>query len=665
MLKLLVPFVLLIALVGATVLFDRPMPRADFRFINRGDVTTLDLAQMSWMQDLRVARLLWEGLTKNDVFTLNYDIAPGVAERWEPSPDGKTYTFHLRENAKWSNGSPVTAEDFVFSWRRCLLPDIAADYVKLFTLIKGGQAFYDWRTAQIAAFTSATSGPFDKRSGVTQADWDALRANLGEAGWLVDRAREKDANVIPTRRELAQMLWQGTIEHFERTVAVRAEGPRTLVVELERPTPYFLDLTSFAVFYPVYPPIVKAHESVDEETGRLKTNPDWTKPPTLVTNGPFVLTAWRFKRDMRLERNEFYWKKSEIMIRSISIPSVDDPNSQVLAFQTGAVDWVSDVTPQYVGDILDEKQAFYREHQAEVDRLRAEGWDSVEIDRRLPPDPRNRISTFPAFGTYWYNFNCLPRLADGRENPFHDARVRRAFAMAIDKREIVENVRRRGEPVATTIIPPGSIGGYDSPRGVPFDPAAARALLAEAGYPDPSTFITVEILFNKDGGHDLIAQTIARQWEKHLGVRVALAQKEIKVFRDDLKKQNFMVSRAGWFGDYGDPTTFLDLSRKDDGNNDRKYHSPRYEALLDQALDEVDPQKRMDLLEEAERILVDEDLPMIPLFHYVQIYAFDPHRITGVSSHPRQEQNLYWVDVFGDGIGTDAPRVMERRPSTR
>ncbi|QYU70553.1 hypothetical protein J4558_10725 [Leptolyngbya sp. 15MV] len=171
-------------------------------------------------------------------------------------------------------------------------------------------------------------------------------------------------------------------------------------------------------------------------------------------------------------------------------------------------------------------------------------------------------------------------------------------------------------------------------------------------------------MFNKDAGHDLIAQAVAKNWEQHLGVSVILQQKEIKVFREDLKNANFMTSRAGWFGDYGDPTTFLYLNRTGDGNNDRKYSNPRYDELLDQAATELDPQRRMALLAEAERIIVEEDVPMFPIFHYSQVYLFDPHRITGISSHPRQEQAMYEVDVLGDGQGTDALKVLPPRVRT-
>jgi oligopeptide transport system substrate-binding protein len=419
-----------------------------------------------------------------------------------------------------------------------------------------------------------------------------------------------------------------------------------------------LDLCAFAVFYPVYPPLVSQYERPDRTTGRLDIQFGWTKPPVLVSNGPFTLKTWRFRRDMRLEKNPLYWDAGRIALDSIAIPSIEDSNAAVLAYRSGTVDWVSDVTPPYRADILAEKMAFYRENQAAYDAMVKEGLDPVEIDRRLPPDKRNHLHAFPAFGTYFYNFNCQPRLQDGRPNPFADPRVRRAFVMAIDKDRIVNQVRRVGERIATTLIPPGSIAGYRSPKGAPYDPEGARKLLAEAGYPGGQGFITVEILFNKDGGHELPAQSIARDWEQNLGVRVELTTRELSVFKDDLKKQDYMVGRAGWFGDYGDPTTFLDLNRRSDGNNDRKYDSAAYETLMDKADHEADAEKRMRVLERAEALVVDEDLPLIPLYHYVQMYFYDPQKLTGISSHPRQEQNLWEFDVLGDGKGSDRARML-------
>ncbi len=681
MARLALPFALLVLLIAATVLTDRPAPPADFTFINRGDVTTLDIQTQSWMQDLRVTRILFEGLVSNDVHTWEFAQVPGVAERWELDPDGRTWTFHLRPDARWSNGERVRAGDFIYSWRRALLPDTAADYVKFFHLIRGGSAFYDWRAGAMATFAHL-QWPASPPAG---ASWHDLARALSRALEVARAAPTPDddkpappvdlaflaepptgSGPPPGRAALAQLLWRFTERRFAEQVGLRAPDDTTLIVELERPTPYFLDLCAFPVFFPVYPPLVRAHERIDPQTAALKTEPDWTKPPLLVSNGPFRLVTWRFKRDMRFEVNPHYWNRQRLAIRSIAIPSIEDPNAVVLAYRTGGIDWVSDVTAEYRDEMLRLKREYYREPDIwpRYRSLAEQGVDPIEIDRLLPPDPlkRNHVHAFPAFGTYFYNFNCRPRLPDGRPNPFADARVRRAFALAIDKSIITDQIRRIGEPTARTLIPVGALSGYTSPQGLGFDPEAARRLLADAGYPAARGLPTIEILFNKDAGHDLIAQSIAKQWQRHLGVAVMLNQKEIKVFRDDLKKTNFMVSRAGWFGDYGDPTTFLDLNRTGDGNNDRKYSNPAYDALLDRAREETDPVRRLDLLTQAERIIVEEDLPMVPIFHYVQIYLFDPHRLTGISSHPRSEQNLAWVDILGDGRGTDLPRMLPPRP---
>lgn len=612
--KFLFPLLLLGMLLGLAAWWDRPLPRADLTIVNNGEVSTLDYTQMSWMQDFRAARLIGEGLTKNDVFSRAYGTVPAVAARWEISEDGKRYTFYLRPEAKWSNGERVTAEHFRYAWMRMLLPENGADYAKLFRAISGADAFYKDRV-------------------------EMLRSLRGTQG----RGAES---------------WKQTRALFDATVGIYAPDEGTLVVELTKPVPYFLNLTAFAPFFPVYKPNVEAHMRIDPDSGIVKTDSAWCKPPALVCNGPFVITSWRFKREMRFERNSQYWNVADLAIDSISIPTIEDGNAAVLAFRTGSVDWVSDVVPPYRADMLAEKRAFYDEHRELVNEMERQGLDAIEIDRRLPADERKNIHRFPAFGTYFYSFNCRERLMDGRPNPFADARVRRAFAMSVDKRGVTDQVRRSGEPEAKTLIPPESIGGYESPVGLGFDPVTARALLAEAGYGVDKPFPTVELMFNKDGGHDLIAQFIAKGWEQHLGVSVRLDQKEVKVFRELVKGGNFMVARGTWFGDYGDPTTFLDISREGDGNNDRAYSGEEFESLMMRAENELDVEARLRILSQAERIIVEDDVPLVPIFHYVQINLFDTGKMTGITPHPRQEQHLYMVDKFGDGKGTDKPKQM-------
>ncbi len=631
MYRMLVPVLLLLALVAASLLSDRPLPRADLVMLNASEVNTLDPQRMSWMHDLRTARLLYQGLVANDVLDDDFAIIPAVAESWTISPDAKTYTFHLRKDAKWSNAQPVTAHDFRYAWRRALLPDLVSDYVNMFLNIKGAQAFYDWRQQQLEDFPDR---PFD-----SAAD----------------------------RQRAAYELWEQTKLKFDDLVALSAPDDHTLIVTLERPVPYFLELCAFAVFSPVYEPLVAPYERPDPTTARLLRKPGWTKPGVLISNGPFILTRWRIKRDMRFEKNQYFWDKDNIAIDSIHIPSITDPNAGVLAYQTGAIDWIADVTAPYRGDMVAQKQAFLDEHAEQVAQYRAQGLDQFTIDRLLPNDPRAHTHAVSSFGTYFYNFNCNPTLPDGQKNPFADPRVRRAFALCVDKRSVADEIRRLGEPTASTLIPPHSIAGYTSPAGLPNIGdakdqaernaiiAQAQQLLKDANFPDD--FI-VEMAFNKDSGHDLIAQAIAKSWQKHLGVKTKLQQNELKIFREDLKTKQYMTARAGWFGDYGDPTTFLNINQSSNGNNDRAYNNPIYDQLLEQASTELDPAKRMAILSEAERIIVEEDLPLIPIFHYATIYMFDAHKVTGLSTHPRTKQNAYLIDILTDNKGPNQPKPM-------
>lgn len=624
--KLLVPLLVLVGAIAGVLALDKPHKRADIVMLNGGDASTLDVTRVSWQQDNRIVGALWEGLVRNDVFDPAFGKIPGMAERWSVSPDGKTWTFHIRADAKWSNGRAFRAQDFVYSWRRALLPDTPSDYQGQLHLIRGARDFTLWRTAELAAFAQAGDGV--------------------------------------EREAAARALWEETEAAFDRHVGLKAVDDRTLEVELNRPVSYWLDLCAFEPFYPIYQPLVDAYQSLNASTGRIDARSDWTRPPLLVSNGPFTLVDWKFKREMRLEKNPYYWNKERVGTDAITLAVVEDRNAAVLAFQTGAVDFNTDLLADYRSEMVQARAECLREHAGEVAAMESQGLDPITIARMLPPDPRLNVHPLPAFGTYFYNFNCLEKLPDGRDNPFRDPRVRRAFSMAVDRKNIAENVRRCGERPSGLLVPRDSIAGYTSPAEVPYDPEGARKLMAEAGYPNGNGFITVEILFNRDSGHDLIAEAVKKDWEGQLGVKVTLKQKEIKVVREDLKKHNFIVARGSWFGDYGDPLTFLETSRSDDGNNDRSYNSPEFDALLAAAGDETDPARRLAILRSAEERLL-ADSPLLPVFQYVEIYLFDPHKLTGVSPHPRHKQQLYMLDVLGDGKGPDRPMQMRRGVEVR
>lgn len=607
--KILAVFAVLLGALVATVVVDRPLPDADLTMIIPLDYNTLDPTRMEYNHDLRLSYAIYEQLVRYDNMSDDFHVVPALARSWDVSPDRLTYTFHMEPSARWSNAEPVRAGDFVYTWQRALMPDTAAAYTTMFFTLKGGEAFFNWREAQLAKYAARPAG-------------------------------EKSPAAARRLREEAN-------QRFRDTVGVKALDDHTLRVTLQRPCAYFLDLCAFGVFSPVYPPLLEQYVSVDPISGRIKQTYEWTKPPLIVTNGPYRVRVWKFKRAMFLDRNPYYWDPTLAKCHTIKIIPITDGNTSVLAYQTGAANWHTDVSVAYIPEMLAEK---------------AHGG-------------RQSIHGMTTFGTYFWDFNCTPTLNDGRPNPFHDPRVRRAFAMAVDKKRIADNVRRTGEPPTDVFIPRGSIGGYHSPDGVHYDPERAKELFAAAGWKDRNgdgipeneqgmEFPVVDFLYSTTSYHKDIALVLAKMWARTFGVQARLNGEETKVYKDDIKKHNYMVARGGWFGDYGDPTTFLNLFRTGDGNNDSGFSDPHMDALLEKADNEPDPDKRMRVLEEAERYAMDDALPILPLFQYGWWYLYEPPvdaqgrpnpgGLRGISHHPRLVQYLWKLEVVKKSEATGA-----------
>lgn len=573
------------ALGGAAFVVARWVPRrpgADLRVVESVSIATLDPAAISVLQDIRVVMQLYEGLTVFDPPASAGGAgvrkpALGCAERYEVDAAGTVYRFHLRSDARWSNGDAVTPDDFLFAWQRAIEPGTAQDYAFFLDAIAGLREYVAWRRTEIDRIGRL---PADRRRA-------ARDQHLAEA----DR-------------------------RFKEYVGLRTVGPQTLEIRLEHPVPYWLDLLSAPVFLPLHRATVERFRRIGE-TGLIFYDARWTKPGATVYNGPFVLDEWRFKRSLTLRRNPAYWDRDRVRLQSVEILDVADPNTAWLMYAAGRVDWIASLEATFTPELV-----------ARADSPFATALNHDGLDR-------NDIHAFGAFGTYFYNFNCLPELPDGRINPFADPRVRRAFALAVDKQALCKSVLRRAETPAVTLIPPGAIPGYPTVAGLPFDPPAARRLLADAGYPDAALFPEVVIRFNNESYHGLIAQSIAAMFHAHLGVRVRVEGKESQSYREDKQNHRFMIARASWFGDYTDPTTFLDTLATDNGNNDSAYTDPAYDALLRRADAEPDAAKRLALLAQAETRVCRETLPILPLFHYVNIYAFDPARIRSLTLHPR------------------------------
>lgn len=234
--------------------------------------------------------------------------------------------------------------------------------------------------------------------------------------------------------------------------------------------------------------------------------------------------------------------------------------------------------------------------------------DKIEGYQRDHP---GLIHIDPYFGTYFYRFNVT-------RPPFNDVRVRRAFAMAIDRESLVKNVVKGGRQPAGHLTPPNT-KGYTCATSIGFDAAQARRLLAEAGYPDGAGFPKTELLYNTSENHRQIAEAIQQMWKDHLHVEVELLNQEWKVYLASITSLDYQIARSGWIGDFLDPVNFLECFVSGGGNNRTGWSSAPYDELIAKSRGTMDPQARIALFQEAERILLDE-MPVLPLYFYTRIY---------------------------------------------
>ena len=512
--RLLTPLAVAAAVVVAVaVLAHRTRgPPADLVWTSGPEVATLDPGKMTALNDHRVAAALFEGLTVLDPADLKP--RPGVAYRWDISDDRKTYTFHLRPDARWSDGRPVTAADFAWSWQRVLDPKTAADYAYMLYPLRGAKAYFE--------------------------------------------AAVKD----PAKADFS-------------TVGIRVQGPRQLTVELAEPTAYFLDLVAFGTYLPV-------RRSVVERCGDR-----WTFPPNIISNGAYHLVDWEFRSRMRWEKNPYYWNAANVALERIEVRVFEHAGTALLAYETGAVDLTTVVPSLARQPLLAARDAGKRTDVVHGEDL----------------------------GTYFYRFNCTRK-------PLTDVRVRRALALAISRGPIIERATRGGERPATVLVPPG-MAGYPAVPGLPEDVQEARRLLAEAGHAGGKGIGELSILVNRGLGHVPVAEMIQQQWRERLGLDVRIEQVEWKVFLDMTQKLDYQIARAGWYGDYVDANTFLDMFVTGGGNNETGWSNAQYDALIEEAARETDPTKRTAVLTRAERLLLRE-VPIVPIYVYTTTMLIRP-----------------------------------------
>lgn len=580
------------------------LPPADYTFTNGTEIKSVDPAIITGVPERRIVEALFEGLVTLDPQTL--EPRPAVAESWEVSPDGRTFTFAIRPGVYWTNGEAVTAHDFVYALRRFLDPMTAAEY-----------AYQAWYLKNARRYSQGSSG-------IGLGDPVEVELHERPAGALPHARGEVVtgrwvALVLPEEpteeaKPVYHVMVDGQVRQFQiaetaapnvtpclqilldfREVGVAAPDAHTLVMTLEEPTPFWLGLLTHYAFYPVNRTCVETHGS-----------PRWTDPEHLVCNGAYQLQFRRIRDRIRLTKNPTYWDRDNVQIEVVDALAVESDTTALNLYLTDQVDRITSLPAQTIRELLQQGHA--------------------------------ELRTFPQLGAYFYRLNTTRK-------PLDDVRVRRALALAVNRQEIIDTATGGGPVPARALVPPG-LPGYEQSLCPPRNPELARRLLADAGFPNGDGFPKLEILYNTHEAHKIIAELVRKQWQRELGVPASMRNEEWASYLASQRRMDFSVARAAWIGDYLDPNTFLDMFVTDGEQNNTGWSNPEYDALIESAKREMDASRRLELLSRAEAILMDE-LPIIPIYFYASKNMVKPY-VRGYFDNVLDQHPVWSLSIDAD-----------------
>lgn len=531
---------------------------------------------------------------------------PDIARSWRIADGGRKYTFFLRPS-KWSDGRPVTAHDYEYSWKRVLDPATASKYASFLYPLENGEAF-GRRALWLAGLDAAVTSAQVQAAVTAHAPVEQVKV-MPDRGWAFVWLKVPPAKAGPVRDKVIAAL-NGhplpgapaggkplTVKVADQSVVgARALDDHTLEVRLENPVPYFLSLVMFYTAMPVPRHVLERLRSAGQ-------NEDlWTRTENFVSNGPFILKEWKFRQYMVLEKNPHYWDSASLRIDRVRIATVNDENTTLNLYKAGEIDYIGNNSTL-----------------------------PTELIEHLKPFRDYHANPYLAVYYYWFNTKVPP---------LDDPRVRRALGLAIDREAITKFVTRGGQIPWANLVPDG-LAGYQSPKVPLFDPEQARRLLKEAGYNEQRPFPKVRLIYNTAEGHRLIAQAVQEMWKKNLGIDIDIDNLEWKVY---LKKQvamDFQISRHAWIGDYPDPFTFLELLSGLSGNNHSNWQHPEYDRLLAESNRTLDPAARLALMRKAEQLMLAE-APVTPLYVYTRNQMVKPYLRgfwNNIQNHPIMK---YW-----------------------
>ncbi|PTX64938.1 dipeptide transport system substrate-binding protein [Melghirimyces profundicolus] len=496
--------------------------------LSNGEPTSIDPALAFDSDSMEVVNNLFEGLTRLDK---NHQAQPAVAEKIDKSEDGLTYTFTLRDEAKWSNGEPVTAHDFEYAWKRVMDPKTASSASFLMFFIKNAEKY------------------------------NAGKASADEVG-------------------------------------VKAKDDHTLVVELEQPTPFFEQLTAYTPFAPVYKKGVEGQE-----------NP-FGDDKNYVSNGPFKMKSWKHDEKIVAVKNEHYQDADKVKLPGVQWSMIADATTAYQMYKQGNLH-LGVAPPDLQGKVIESGEA----------------------------------KVMDGSGLEFYRFNT-------EKEPFTNKKIRKALALAVDRKTIVDHVIQGKQKPAYAYVAPGTqteAGDFRENGETYIEDAQldeAKKLLEEGMKEEGwDNLPEISILYNKDDTHKKVAETIQDMWRKHLGVKVKLQAREVKTYFDDQKSGNYIVSRSSFLPDYNDPYNYLESFQTDHPMNRTGWSDKEYDKLLSQARNETDEDKRMEVLHKAEERLF-EEMPLFPIYYYNTIVLQQPE-VKNVLRHTVGPNDYRFTEIQG------------------
>jgi oligopeptide transport system substrate-binding protein len=578
------------------------------RYITGAEPESLDPQMSSGQPEARIAIAMFEGLLEYNPKTL--EPIPGIAERWTNNGDKSEFVFFLRRNAKFSNGDPITARDFVYTIRRGLRPELASRVafmawdIKYAEALNNGGAFV--RDPKTGRFLLASEAAEPEAGGAAETPPAQESAKAGEdAAPDTEFHRlihEPERLVVPfDEKERAKKVKAGTklaglvagkefVPVKPEDIGVEAVDDYTLRFTLRQPTPFFLGLAQHQFFRVI-------HEKTVERYGV-----NWTKPGNIVCSGSHMLAEHTPYNQIVVVKNPNYWDAANVRLEKIVFFPLEEQTTMMNLYKAGEVD------------------ATYN-HTVPASWLKA----GVRHVKDYMDAPEN--------GSQYWQLNT-------KSGPTTDKRLRKALAMAIDRKAL------EGFRVVSTangaFVPSGIIPGYQGPPGFTLDVDGAKRLLAEAGYKDasgkfdPSKFPSkdLEITYNTSESNRQVAEFIQAQWKQNLGVTIPLRNIETKSFFGMRARLDYkgIAAGAGWSGDYMDPYTYLGLFAAEGGDNGTGWYDPKYVKMLNEANREPDQAKRYQMLSKVEEYLLD-NAPIIPLLKPATSWMKKPY-VKGMYPNP-------------------------------